>query len=92
MKLDRSLTPTWHRNCSLELAPDRKGHVLHLSPGGMIRLDADDARVSELIDGRHTVEEIIETLHTRFPNLPETGMDVDRFMKVASEKQWIDLH
>lgn len=92
MKADRTLTPHWHTGCSLERAPDRHGHVLLFRPGGMIRLDDDAARVGELIDGRHTVEQIIEILHTRFPNLPETGTDVDDFIRTASQKHWIDLH
>lgn len=91
-ELDRTLTPHWHPDCSLELAPDRNGHVLHISPGGMIRLDDDRTRISELIDGLRSVQQIIDTLHSRFPNLPEMGTDVDEFIKHAHDMQWIVLN
>ncbi len=91
LRLDRSLIPHWHPGCTLEVGEDGKGRLLHVSPGGNVQLDDIKTWISELVDGRRTVQQIIDTLHVNYPNLPEMGTDVDNFIGRAHQLQWIEL-
>ncbi|MBD8576238.1 pyrroloquinoline quinone biosynthesis peptide chaperone PqqD [Pseudomonas syringae] len=91
LRLDRSLIPHWQPGCTLEVGEDGKGRLLHVRPGGNVQLDDIKTWISELVDGRRTVQQIIDTLHVNYPNLPEMGTDVDNFIGRAHQLQWIEL-
>ncbi|MEA1764675.1 pyrroloquinoline quinone biosynthesis peptide chaperone PqqD [Pseudomonas syringae pv. tomato] len=86
----RALTPKWHHGYRFQYEPAQKAHVV-LYPEGMIKLNDSASLIGGLIDGERTIAVIIDELQQQFPNIPELGMDVNDFMKVAKEKYWIDL-
>ena len=86
----RNKVPKWRQGYRFQFEPAQNGNVL-LYPEGMIKLNDSAGWIGGLIDGQRTVAAIIQELEHKFPNVPELGMDVDDFMKVAQEKHWITL-
>ncbi|MDF2641756.1 MAG: coenzyme synthesis protein [Pseudomonas sp.] len=89
-KFDRNLVPSWRQGYRFQFEPAQNGNVL-LYPEGMIKLNDSAGWIGALIDGQRTVAAIIAELERKFPNVPELGIDVDDFMRVARKENWIDL-
>ncbi|MCD5995294.1 pyrroloquinoline quinone biosynthesis peptide chaperone PqqD [Pseudomonas sp. CDFA 602] len=87
---DRNQVPSWRPGYRFQYEPAQKGNVL-LYPEGMIKLNDSAGMIGGLVDGQRTVAAIIEKLQHEFPNVPELGMDVDDFMRVAQKEHWINL-
>lgn len=62
-----------------------------LYPEGMIKLNGSAGEIISCCDGKHTIEQIIDTLAARFPEAEGLSSDTVEFFKVAHEQQWIEL-
>ena len=78
-----SITPTFRfqweeaQNCYVILYPE-----------GMIKLSQSAGEIMKLCDGERDVQQIIDDLHSSFPkaNIKD---DVNKFLEIAYEQQWI---
>jgi pyrroloquinoline quinone biosynthesis protein D len=89
-KFDRNLVPSWRPGYRFQFEPAQNADVL-LYPEGMIKLNESAGWIGGLIDGQRTVAAIISELKRRLPNFPELGTDVDEFMQLARQENWITL-
>lgn len=60
-----------------------------LFPEGMVKLNGSAGEIMQLIDGEHTVKQIIEILHNKFPEAGDLSSDVNEFITTAVEKKWL---
>jgi pyrroloquinoline quinone biosynthesis protein D len=87
----KAMVPSWRTGFRLQWEPVQNCHVL-LYPEGMIQLNDSAAAVLQLVDGKRPVDDIIDTLATRFPNTPGLDEDVLAFIEVAHAQHWIKLN
>jgi pyrroloquinoline quinone biosynthesis protein D len=62
-------------------------HVL-LYPEGMVQLSESAAIILQLCDGTRTRDQLLNELQQRFPGA-DLASDVDEFLAIARERQWI---
>ena len=81
--------PVLGRGFRLQWEPAQKAHVL-LYPEGMVKLNGSAGEILKRCDGARTVVEIVTDLESAFGT---TGLanDVQVFMKVALERQWVEI-
>ena len=81
--------PILGRGFRLQWEPAQKAHVL-LYPEGMVKLNGSAGEILKRCDGARTVVEIVGDLESAFAT---TGLanDVQAFMKVALERQWLEI-
>ncbi len=60
-----------------------------LFPEGMVKLNGGAGEIMQLIDGKQSVQKIIDTLHNKFPDAADLAPDVNEFIANAIEKKWI---
>lgn len=72
----------------MQYEPAQKSHVL-LFPEGMVKLSPTAAEILELLDGKASVQQVINQLNQRYPDAPSLNEDVYQFIKVAYDKRWI---
>ena len=60
-----------------------------LFPEGMVKLNGGAGEVLNLLDAKRSVEEIINTLQTKFPDAPDLDKDVIGMLEMAMNKAWI---
>jgi pyrroloquinoline quinone biosynthesis protein D len=89
--LSTSQVPKLRRGFRLQWEPAQSCHVL-LYPEGMIKLNDSAGEILKQINGDHSVAEIIDTLSSRFPDVPGIDEDILAFMEVANAQFWIELH
>ncbi len=67
---------------------DREQCWFLLYPEGIVKLNESAGRILEQCDGARTVDEIVEAVEAIFG---QTGLaaDIQRFLEVAFEKDWI---
>jgi pyrroloquinoline quinone biosynthesis protein D len=81
--------PVLGRGFRLQWEPAQKAHVL-LYPEGMVKLNGSAGEILARCDGARTVVQIVGDLESVFAT---TGLadDVQAFMKVALERQWLEI-
>ena len=81
--------PVLGRGFRLQWEPAQQAHVL-LYPEGMVKLNGSAGEILKRCDGARTVVEIVSDLENAFA---ATGLanDVQAFMNVALEKQWLEI-
>ncbi len=62
-------------------------HVL-LYPEGMVKLGASAGEILKRVDGKTSIEAILEALQTQFPGVP-LAADVYKFLEVAYGNGWL---
>ncbi len=87
--LNADSKPILGRGFRLQWEPAQKAHVL-LYPEGMVKLNGSAGEILKRCDGARTVVEIVSDLENAFTT---TGLanDVQAFMKVALERQWVEI-
>jgi len=65
------------------------GYVL-LFPEGMVKLNGGAGEVMRRLDGKKTVEMLIQELKAAFPDVPDIVGDVLGMLRLGSEKNWIE--
>ncbi|WP_372876868.1 pyrroloquinoline quinone biosynthesis peptide chaperone PqqD [Pseudomonas sp.] len=86
-----SKIPKLRRGFRLQFEPVQNCHVL-LYPEGMIKLNDSAGEILQQVNGAHSVDQIIDTLRERFPDVPGLDEDILAFMEVANAQFWIELH
>jgi pyrroloquinoline quinone biosynthesis protein D len=81
--------PALGRGFRLQWEPAQSAHVL-LYPEGMVKLNGSAGEILRRCNGERTVGEIVSDLEEAFATSGLTG-DVTAFVKVALEKQWLEL-
>lgn len=66
-----------------------QGCFVLLFPEGMVKLNSGAGEIMQLIDGEKNIEQIIETLHIKFPDAGDLTTDVHEFISTAIEKKWL---
>ena len=79
LRLDRQYRLQWE--------PSQQCHVL-LFPEGMVKLQGGAGEIMKRIDGKLTLEQLIQALEADFPGA-ELRQDVLEFVGVAQAKGWI---
>ena len=82
--------PTFRRGYRLQWEQVQNCHVI-LYPEGMAKLNESAAMILELVDGKRSLAEIIQTLNQRFPEAGGVDDDVSDFFAAAREQKWIIL-
>jgi pyrroloquinoline quinone biosynthesis protein D len=87
--LNPAVKPVLGRGLRMQWEPAQKAHVL-LYPEGMVKLNGSAGEILQRCDGVRTVAEIVSDLETAFST---TGLekDVQAFMTMALEKQWLQI-
>lgn len=73
----------------LQWEPAQEAHVL-LYPEGMVKLNGSAGAIMSRCDGLRTVAEIVADLEQAF-NTSDLGADVEAFVVLAVEKNWLEL-
>ncbi|WP_297818521.1 pyrroloquinoline quinone biosynthesis peptide chaperone PqqD [uncultured Paraglaciecola sp.] len=60
-----------------------------LFPEGMVKLNGGAGEIMQLIDGKTNLQQITETLQTKFPDADNLAPDVIEFITTAIEKKWL---
>ncbi|MBB3104539.1 pyrroloquinoline quinone biosynthesis peptide chaperone PqqD [Azomonas macrocytogenes] len=82
--------PNLRRGFRFQWEPAQQAHVL-LYPEGMIKLNEAAALILELVDGERHVAAIVDTLRTRFDNVPGIREDILEFLEVAHGNHWLEF-
>lgn len=76
-----------HPHYRLQWEESQQQYVL-LYAEGMIQLNDSAAIILQLCDGKHTIEDIIDSLQKRFPEI-ELKADITSFIKEAHDHGWV---
>lgn len=60
-----------------------------LFPEGMVKLNGGAGEIMQLIDGIKSVQQITDTLNSKFPDAGNLALDVNEFITTAIEKKWL---
>ena len=60
-----------------------------LFPEGMVKLNGGAGEIMQLIDGNKNVEQITDSLQSKFPDAGNLAPDVNEFITIAIEKKWL---
>jgi pyrroloquinoline quinone biosynthesis protein D len=82
------MTPSLNPMFRLQWEKAQNCFVL-LFPEGMVKLNAGAAEIMQLIDGKTNLQQITETLQTKFPDADNLTADVNEFISIAIEKKWL---
>ncbi len=83
-----SSVPCFRRGYRMQWEEAQQQNVI-LYPEGMAKLNESAAMILELVDGVASVDTIIETLNTRFPDAGGVDEDVIDFLQAAYRQKWI---
>ena len=75
------------RQYRFQYEPAQKAYVL-LYPEGLIKLEGGAGEIMKRVDGKTSVEGIVQDLQQTFPGV-ELRQDVMEFLEVAYGKGWI---
>ena len=80
----------WRTGYRFQFEKSQNKHVI-LYPEGMIQLNESAGLIGELINNQRTGQDIIVSIQSQFPNVPEIEQDIDDFMNVAFQQHWIEF-
>ena len=60
-----------------------------LFPEGMVKLNDSAGEIMQLIDGKKNVQQITDTLQSKFPDAGNLAPDVNEFITTGIEKKWL---
>ncbi|AGO55223.1 pyrroloquinoline quinone biosynthesis peptide chaperone PqqD [Serratia plymuthica] len=88
MTLNREQTPLFRRGYRLQWEEVQNSHVI-LYPEGMAKLNESAALILQLVDGKSTLNDIIDQLNARFPEAQGLADDVVEFFQRAYAQKWV---
>ncbi|AVJ17756.1 pyrroloquinoline quinone biosynthesis peptide chaperone PqqD [Serratia rhizosphaerae] len=88
MTLNPEQTPMFRRGYRLQWEEVQQSHVI-LYPEGMAKLNDSAAAILQLVDGKSTLQGIIDQLNARFPGADGLAQDVLEFFQSAYEQKWV---
>lgn len=89
-KLDRNQTPDFVRGYRYQWEPAQNCHVL-LYPEGMAKLNESAAMILQYVDGKRSLQQVIDELQSKFPDAPDLPADVEDFVRKAVENNWLQM-
>ncbi|MEH6473675.1 MAG: pyrroloquinoline quinone biosynthesis peptide chaperone PqqD [Halopseudomonas sp.] len=69
----------------------QQGYVL-LYPEGMVKLNGGAGEILACCDGQTSVAQIVEQLDSKFPDAGGLNSDIQGFLGVAHEQQWLQFN
>lgn len=75
-----------HHRFQWEAAQD--SYVI-LFPEGMVKLNPGAGEILNLVNGEHSVQQIIEALKAKFPGADDIDGDILAMLDLAVEKGWL---
>jgi len=60
-----------------------------LFPEGMVKLNNGAGEIMQLIDGKKNIEQITDSLQSKFPDAGNLSADVNEFITTAIDKKWL---
>lgn len=66
-----------------------QGCFVLLFPEGMVKLNEGAGEIMQLIDGKKNIQQITDTLQSKFPDAGNLAPDVNEFITTAIEKKWL---
>ena len=91
MTLQPQQTPLFRRGYRLQWEAVQNCHVI-LYPEGMATLNESAAAILQRVDGKRTLQDIINELNASFPDTPGLAEDVMEFFQSAYEQKWVIFH
>ncbi|BFO10126.1 hypothetical protein GGER_26360 [Serratia rubidaea] len=85
MTLNPEQTPMFRRGYRLQWEEVQQSHVI-LYPEGMAKLNDSAAAILQLVDGKSTLQGIIDQLNARFPGADGLAQDVLDFSSAPMSK------
>lgn len=76
-----------HRQFRFQWEQAQNAYVL-LYPEGMVRLEGSAGEIMKRVDGKRSLEDIVEDLEAAFPGV-DLRADVVEFLEMAHGKGWI---
>ncbi len=86
----RELVPALHMMFRLQWEKAQDCYVL-LYPEGMIQLNGPAGEILALVDGKRSVQDIIDALQAKFSDAGDISADILEFLGGAYEQHWITL-
>lgn len=62
-----------------------------LYPEGMVKLNVSAGEVLQLVDGKSSISDIVETLKNKFPEADGIEADIFDFFEDAHAQQWVSF-
>ena len=87
--IDAATTPRVSKRFRLQWEEAQQAWVL-LYPEGMVKLNQSAGEILKRCDGERSVTEIVADLEAAF-NASGLAADVEAFLKMADEQNWIEL-
>ncbi|MDY7220340.1 pyrroloquinoline quinone biosynthesis peptide chaperone PqqD [Denitrificimonas sp. JX-1] len=87
--IDLEDCPRLRRGYRFQWEPAQGCHVL-LYPEGMVQLNDSAAHILKLVDGNHSIGQIIAQLQVQFPSAADLSDDVLIFMETAYARFWLE--
>jgi|TARA_B110000902_G_scaffold263681_1_gene343307 pyrroloquinoline quinone biosynthesis protein D len=82
------MTPSFNRMFRFQWEPVQDCFVL-LFPEGMVKLNNGAGEIMQLIDGEKNIEQITDSLQSKFPDAGNLSADVNEFITTAIDKKWL---
>lgn len=82
--------PSIRRHFRFQWEEAQQAYVL-LYPEGMVKLNGGAGEILACCDGQASVAAIIQQLDAKFPDAGGLSNDVQEFLGVAHEQQWLDF-
>ncbi|MEH6824239.1 MAG: pyrroloquinoline quinone biosynthesis peptide chaperone PqqD [Motiliproteus sp.] len=84
------LIPAIRRHFRFQWEEAQQGYVL-LYPEGMVKLNGGAGEILACCDGQTPVAEIIQRLDAKFADAGGLHNDIQQFLGVAHEQQWLEF-
>jgi len=68
---------------------DAQESFVILFPEGMVKLNQGAGEILSLVNGQHSVQQIIDALKTKFPSAEDIEADILAMLELAASKGWL---
>lgn len=83
--------PAIKRHFRFQWEEAQQAYVL-LYPEGMVKLNGGAGEILACCDGQTTVAQMTEKLDQKFPDAGGLSNDIQEFLEVAHEQQWLEFN
>ena len=89
MTLNTDLPIQFSRTHRLQWEEAQQSHVI-LFPEGMVKLNGSAGEVLSLVDGKNSVDQIVNALKEKFKDVDGIEKDILSMIQFALDKAWIE--
>lgn len=68
---------------------DAQQSFVILFPEGMVKLNHGAGEILSLVNGQHSVQQIVEALKAKFPDATDIDADILAMLELAASKGWL---